>query len=431
MFNVTVLKMRDIVKYLVGFMIIIGIIVYATRFFAYKAENKEDKIKSSWLEKTKIEEKNDKSENDKSENVKMQSILMWNLTSCLDKTIPAMASTNEEYKKIEKENKEINNKISNKNYLEEFLKTEISTIKGIEEIERENITVTDKTSVASNSDSSKEDSNDSNSNEDNKQESEKITLASQDSVKTKVVTPNPISENANVQYEKVKIKNQTTYNLTEDILNPNISIDNKNVLIFHTHSCESYTSSEKYSYSQTGNYRTTDMNFTVTRVGTELENYLKQYNINVIHDKSYHDYPSYTGSYTRSLKTVENILKTTPSDIIIDLHRDAVGSRPDYAPTVKIGDDYAAQIMFVIGTNEGGLWHPNWQQNLKFAVKVQQKAEEMYPGLFKPIMLTKSRYNQHTGKYANIIEVGATGNTLEQCLTSMKYLSAVMNEVMK
>ena len=101
MFNVTVLKMRDIVKYLVGFMIIIGIIVYATRFFAYKAENKEDKIKSSWLEKTKIEEKNDKSENDKSENVKMQSILMWNLTSCLDKTIPAMASTNEEYKKIE------------------------------------------------------------------------------------------------------------------------------------------------------------------------------------------------------------------------------------------------------------------------------------------------------------------------------------------
>ena len=415
MFNVTVLKMRDIVKYLVGFMIIIGIIVYATRFFAYKAENKEDKIKSSWLEKNKIEEKKDKSEKDKSENVKMQSISMWNLTSCLDKTIPAMASTNEEYNKIEKENQEINNKINNKNYLEEFLKTEISSIKGIEEAEKENV---DKTSVASNSDSSKEDSNDSNSNEDNKQESEKITLASQDSVKTEVVTPNPISENANVQYEKVKIKNQTTYNLTEDILNPNISIDNKNVLIFHTHSCESYTSSEKYSYSQ-------------TRVGTELENYLKQYNINVIHDKSYHDYPSYTGSYTRSLKTVENILKTTPSDIIIDLHRDAVGSRPDYAPTVKIGDDYAAQIMFVIGTNEGGLWHPNWQQNLKFAVKVQQKAEEMYPGLFKPIMLTKSRYNQHTGKYANIIEVGATGNTLEQCLTSMKYLSAVMNEVMK
>ena len=230
---------------------------------------------------------------------------------------------------------------------------------------------------------------------------------------------------------KNTIKNQTTYNLTEDILNPDIKIDNKNILIFHTHSCESYTPSEKYQYTQTGNYRTTDKNYSVIRVGTELENYLKQYNINVVHDTSYHDYPSYTGSYTRSLQTVENILKTTQSDIVIDLHRDAVGSRPDYAPTVKIGDDYAAQIMFVIGTNEGGLWHPNWQQNLKFAVKVQQKAEEMYPGLFKPIMLTKSRYNQHTAKFANIMEIGSTGNTLDQCLTSMKYLSAVMNEVLK
>ena len=45
-------------------------------------------------------------------------------------------------------------------------------------------------------------------------------------------------------------------------------------------------------------------------------------------------------------------------------------------------------------------------------------------------MLTKSRYNQQTGKYASIIEVGATGNTLDQCLTSMKYLAKVINEAL-
>ncbi len=213
------------------------------------------------------------------------------------------------------------------------------------------------------------------------------------------------------------------------MLKPDITIENRNVIIFHTHSCESYTSSEKFPYTPTGNYRTTDLNYTVTRVGTELENELKKYNYNVIHSTDYHDYPSYNGSYTKSLKTVENITKNNPSDIIIDLHRDAIGSRSDYAPTVKIGEEEAAQIMFVIGTNNGGLWHPNWNQNLKFAVKVQEKAEEMYPGLFKNIMLTKSRYNQHTGKFANIIEVGATGNTLEQCLTSMKYLAKVMGEL--
>ena len=402
MFNVTVLKMKDIVKYLVGIMIIIGVIVYTTRFFAYKPENKTNIIEKS--NKTNIS--------------KLQTMKMGSLTSCFDKTLPVSSGIKED--KIENKN------IKSENYLEEFLKTEISSIKGLEEAEKNNEKINQETTDV-NSNNGENDKN----NDEEQNETEKITLASKESVKTEVVTPNPISDNANVQYGSVKIKNQTTFNLTEDLLNPDIKIDNKNVVIFHTHSCESYTPSEKYQYTQTGNYRTTDKNYSVIRVGTELENYLKQYNINVVHDTSYHDYPSYTGSYTRSLQTVENILKTTQSDIVIDLHRDAVGSRPDYAPTVKIGDDYAAQIMFVIGTNEGGLWHPNWQQNLKFAVKVQQKAEEMYPGLFKPIMLTKSRYNQHTAKFANIMEIGSTGNTLDQCLTSMKYLSAVMNEVLK
>jgi stage II sporulation protein P len=404
MFNVTVLKIKDIVKYLVGTIILIGIIVYTTRFFAYKPN--EQKIEKK-QEKVSI-----------TETLKIRSNT---LKKCLNKTIPVMAELEKE-----KESKKTTN---NENKIfESFLETEISSIKGMEETEKEK----NQTEDSNGSDNKKITSDENKSDSNNSiTEDEKIILASNSGIKTEVVTPNPIAENANVQYGNVKIKNQTTYNLTEDILNPNIKIDNKNILIFHTHSCESYTPSEKYQYSQTGNYRTTDKNYSVIRVGNELENYLKQYNINVIHDTSYHDYPSYTGSYTRSLQTVENILKTNQSDIIIDLHRDAVGSRPDYAPTVKIGEDYAAQIMFVIGTNEGGLWHPNWQQNLKFAVKVQQKAEEMYPGLFKPIMLTKSRYNQHTGKYANIMEIGSTGNTLDQCLNSMKYLSAVLNEILK
>ena len=385
MFNVTVLKIGDIIKYLVGISIIVMLMVFTARYFSSTKENK---------------------------NTKNFKILQANsLTKCMEQEIPAMASINSENDTREQ------NETSQNNYLEQFLQTEISSIKGIQEAE-EKVEVEDKNKNQNEITQNAEIKND-------------VQLAQSTNAQTEVVTPNPISENYNVQYGNVKIKNQTTYNLTEDILKPDIKIDNKNIVIFHTHSCESYTSSEKYQYTQTGNFRTTDLKYTVTQVGSELENYLKKYNLNVVHDTSYHDYPSYTGSYTRSLKTVENILQTTPSDIIIDLHRDAIGSRADYAPTVKIGDDYAAQIMFVIGTNEGGLYHPNWNQNLKFAVKVQQKAEEMYPGLFKPMMVTKSRYNQHTGKYANIMEVGATGNTLEQCLTSMKYLSAVLNEVMK
>ncbi len=62
-------------------------------------------------------------------------------------------------------------------------------------------------------------------------------------------------------------------------------------------------------------------------------------------------------------------------------------------------------------------------ENLKFAIKVQKKQNEMYPGLFKPIILRNSEYNQHVSKAACIIEVGATGNTLEESIGAMKYLA--------
>ena len=67
--------------------------------------------------------------------------------------------------------------------------------------------------------------------------------------------------------------------------------------------------------------------------------------------------------------------------------------------------------------------HLNWQDNLKFAIKVQQKANELYPGLFRPIIVRNSRYNQHLTKAATIIEVGATGNTMEQCMTRHLYVN--------
>ena len=248
-------------------------------------------------------------------------------------------------------------------------------------------------------------------------------------VQTQIVTQNPITESYNVEINGVKIKNETSFEINSSILEFSQNINKENILIFHTHTCESYTPSEKYNYQQTGNFRTTDLNFSVAKVGEELMNCLNAYGFKVTHDKTFHDYPAYSGSYTRSKATVENILKTNSNDIIIDLHRDAIGSKSNYDPSVKIGDDVVAQLMFVIGTNGGGLYHPKWQSNLKFAIELQQKANEMYPGLFKPMIVRNSRYNQHLGSAACIIEVGATGNTLEQCMASMKYLAKILDEI--
>ena len=251
---------------------------------------------------------------------------------------------------------------------------------------------------------------------------------------TEVISENNISESYNTLYGSVKIKNETSFELTEDILTPDVEYTNiSDIVIFHTHTCESYTATEENSYTASGNYRTTDLNYSVAQVGTVLSELLTGKGYNVTHLLTYHDYPAYNGSYTRSYETVSNFLATTETkpQVVIDLHRDAVGSNSDYAPRVKIGDETVAQIMFVIGTNGGGLTHDNWQTNLKFAIKIQEKANEMYPGLFRPIIVRNSRYNQNLADSSFIIEVGATGNTLEEATGSMKYLAEVISEVVK
>ena len=310
MFNVTVLKMRDIFKVIIGITFLVVVVLGISKIF-----HKDTKENSKVVQKI---------ENG------IKALSQFSMINCMDQTIPTMSSINEEYKNIAKED----DQKENKNILQEMLKTQISSVNAIKESEE--IT-------------NKENNENIQENEKNQTEEKQEIQLAQEGLQTQVITQNPISENSNVTYKNVKIKNQTSYTLTEEMLNPDITIENKNIILFHTHSCESYTSSDKYPYTPTGTFRTTDLNFTVVRVGTELENQLKQYQYNVIHNTDYHDYPSYNGSYTRSLATVENILKTNPSDIIIDVHRDAVGSRSDYAPTVKIGDtDEAAQIMFVI-----------------------------------------------------------------------------------
>lgn len=328
------------------------------------------------------------------------------LIKCLNSEIPAMGSTYYQANNIIKEDGEE----EEETFVRKILGIELAKIE-----EKKQNSTTGESQVDTN-------------NTDNRQELQQGSTEVSTNVKTEIVTRNPITESYNTEINGVKIKNETSFEINNLILDITKNINKENILIFHTHTCESYTPSEQYQYEQTGNFRTTDLNYSVSRVGDELANCLNTYGFKVTHDKTYHDYPAYSGSYTRSLSTVENILKTNSNDIIIDLHRDAIGSKSDYAPSVKIGDDVAAQLMFVIGTNGGGLYHPNWQSNLKFAIELQQKANELYPGLFKPVIVRNSRYNQHLGSAACIIEVGATGNTLEQCLTSMKYLAKVLEE---
>lgn len=381
MFNVTIINIKKTAKYIITLLI--------SLIFVYMITKGMSKIKDSEIIQLEVSDK---------------------LIKCLSREIPAIESLNSKSISTIKEEHEEEKEDT---FIEKILNTELAQVQNIK---KDIIEANEEQISSSNASVEKEDNNNDAEPESSNGE-------------TQIVTQNPITENSNIEINGVKIKNETSYEISSDIMNQSIDINKNNAVIFHTHTCESYTPSENYQYDQTGNYRTTDLNYSVARVGDELEKDLNKYGFNVIHDKTYHDYPAYTGSYTRSKETVENILKSTPSDIIIDLHRDAIGSKSNYDPSVKIGDETVARLMFVVGTNGGGLYHPQWQENLQFAINVQQKANEMYPGLFKPIIVRNSRYNQHLGKAACIIEVGATGNTLDQCLASMKYLAKVLSEL--
>ena len=443
MINMAVISLKDIIKYLVKITIIIAIVVGLTRYFLSIKNNVENPNNSGEVSKatsessgkesgsevtaeksngeaTTGEDNNSSNKTEEANESNKNNLNSWqNFLSCLDISIPAMAQVNsKENNSAPKENKTIEDILSvNLGVIDNLKSSSDSKQMAEKNVDNENSTNNDGNNEA---DENKDD--DSNS-------LENIEHA-EIGLKTEVLESN-VSPRYSQEYYGVKIRNETDYKLTNEVLDPtSLEINTNNIIIYQTHSCESYTASEKYQYKQTGNFRTTDKNFSVIRVGRELTNQLKSYGYNVIHDENYHDYPSYTGSYTSSLNTVTKLLEENKdTDIVVDVHRDAVGDNT-YAPTVKIGDEYAAQIMFVVGGNGSSIPHPEWQQNLKFAIKVQQKANELYPGLFRPIILRESGYNQQVSKAASLIEVGATGNTLDQCLVSMKYLAKVLDEVL-
>lgn len=192
-------------------------------------------------------------------------------------------------------------------------------------------------------------------------------------------------------------------------------------LIFHTHTSEAYS-----EMGTETNFRTTDDKYNLVSVGNVLKNNLLAKKFDVYHATTKHDTPSYNGAYKASLQTVENLFKSKKYDIVLDVHRDALSGNLNYRPTAEINGESAAKLMFVVGTNASGLSHPNWMENLKLALLIQNTANEMYPGLFRDLNLSKSRYNQHVCSGALIVEVGATGNTLEEAKTAMKYLVNVI-----
>ena len=229
---------------------------------------------------------------------------------------------------------------------------------------------------------------------------------------------------AKYSYNNVYLKN--TSGLSIDLkseLNKKLGIKIKKtsepeVLIVHTHATECYMYENRDYYTSSDASRTTDNSKNVTRIGDIIESKLKNEGIGVIHDKTQHDYPSYTGSYSRAEVTIKEYLKKYPSiKIVIDVHRDsiALNDTDRVRPVAEVNGKNAAQVMLVMGSESGTVKNfPNWKENFRLAARLQQTMEVMYPGLARPMVLASKLYNQNLTTGSILLEVGTESNLLSE-----------------
>lgn len=232
----------------------------------------------------------------------------------------------------------------------------------------------------------------------------------------------------------IRINNNTDYEvdanqLCSESLDFKLDLIEPEVLIVHTHTTECYDGDAMSGENE----RTTNEDYNMCEIGEIIALKLENYGIKTIHDKSIHDYPSYQGAYNRALKTIEKNINIYPSiKVVLDIHRDAY-IYPDGSKlklTTSINGEDVAQAMLVLGTDSMGLVHNNWQSNLKFASKIQNAAEIMYPGLMRPINLRRERFNMHMTPGSVLIEIGSNGNSLTEAKRSAEYIADAIAAVL-
>ncbi len=201
------------------------------------------------------------------------------------------------------------------------------------------------------------------------------------------------------------------------------------VLIFHTHSQETFADS-----------KAGDASTSIVGMGYYLSELLNAKGIETLHHAGVYDLINgkldRSKAYELSEKGVKEILNQYPSiEVVIDLHRDGV--REDLHLVTDIDGEPTGRIMFFNGlsrTKSNGdiayLYNPYIQDNLTFSFQMQLAAESMYPGLARRIYLKGYRYSLHMMPKSLLIEAGAQTNTVEEMRNTMEALSNILYEVL-
>lgn len=197
------------------------------------------------------------------------------------------------------------------------------------------------------------------------------------------------------------------------------------ILIYHTHSRETYKDSVQGNPSQT-----------IVGVGEFLAQILtEEYGYTVLHHTEEYDTVR-DEAYAKSLPALKQILQDNPSiQVVIDLHRDSGNAKRNMV--VDIGGRKTARFMFFNGISRSRktgeieyLSNPNREDNLAFSFQMQAKAGEYYPGLTRNIYIKQYRYNMHLRERTLLVELGDENNTLEEAKNACYPLAHLLDMVL-
>lgn len=256
----------------------------------------------------------------------------------------------------------------------------------------------------------------------------------------KAIPINETQVGGGTQWGNMSIRNATGETVDfEEELNAPTELEIRNdgtpmVLIYHTHTTESYLKEESPWFYEGTATRSQNEEESVVMVGNAIEAQLKAAGFGVVHDTTVHDYPAYTGGYTRSAETIKKNLEKYPTiQITLDIHRDAIGDdNGRVKPTVTIDGKKAAQFMLLAGCDAGGtLDFPNWEQNLRLALRLQDMAAQLYPGLTRPLNFCDSVYNENLTPGSLLVEFGTEVNTVEEATYTGTLFGEILVKTMR
>ena len=243
----------------------------------------------------------------------------------------------------------------------------------------------------------------------------------------KIISADYSTQNATSEYNGIYLRNTTLNHEIniEEYLDKQVQAfitENKPaVLIYHTHTTETYELLDRTFYTNQRNTRSDNPAENMVRVGEEICKVLEEKGFKTIHDKTVYD-ESVNGAYDRSRENISKILKANPSiQIVLDIHRDSIYQKDNskVKTVTEIEGRKAAQIMLITGCEDGNVTDfPNWQKNLTFAVNLQEKLKNDNKALVRPLMFCSRKYNMDLIPCALSVEIGTDANTLTEAVYS-------------